>query len=345
MIKRFINKTSFFVLPVGILYAITAAFYSGAEGDLVRLGYIPNIYSSYRAEYLALQGEKFDRLTQRKNKKYKILNIGDSFSEREFGYNSILADNFSVLHVDRFISENQFQTLINFTNGDFFDEYDIEYVILQMVERNFSANIQNIKLNNKITIRELDSVMLNHKPKSELPANKLFSQTTVEFPLYYFPKFFLTKNYLSNELVYNVEVNLNSLFSTKSNKLLFYYLDPISAKNNNQKENIENLNIVLNTIALKLRQRNIKLIVVPAPDKYDFYYNFIVDKKTFGFEQPLFFELMKTQKKEYLYIDSKAILTLKIKTSPDIYFYDDTHWSPIAARLIAAKIKSEIIAN
>lgn len=103
------------------MYFISIILYSDTESpDLLRIGYIPNIYNGYRTKFQLSINEKFDKLSNTKKNKYKILTIGDSFSEQAgFGYKNILANDFSVLHVDRFISNNQIQTLINLANGDF----------------------------------------------------------------------------------------------------------------------------------------------------------------------------------------------------------------------------------
>lgn len=299
--KRFIYKTSFFLIPFILMYFISLVFYSTTESpDLLRLGYIPNIYKNYRAKFILTEKVKFDTLSNPKSKKYKILTIGDSFSEQAgFGYKNLLANNFRVLHVDRFISKNQIQTLINLANGNFFDNYNVEYVILQNIERHYIDNIKKISLNDKIMLNQIDSIILNHKIEKEDYSYNFFSKTTIKFPIN-FTKFFLKKNYLANDEVYNMELNTSSLFSNKSSKLLFYKIDFKSTEENNINKNINDLNAVLNTIALKLRQRNIKLIVLPSPDKYDLYYDYIAEKK--GFTKPMFFDLMKAQKKDYIYI-------------------------------------------
>ena len=341
--RKFIYKTSFFFAPFILLYFISIILYSDTESpDLLRIGYIPNIYNGYRTKFQLSINEKFDKLSNTKKNKYKILTIGDSFSEQAgFGYKNILANDFSVLHVDRFISNNQIQTLINLANGDFFDTYNVEYVILQNVERNIINNTKNIRINDKIMLCEIDSLIFNHKIKEVDYSYNFFSKATVKFPLYHIPKFFFQKNYLSNETVYNIELNTHSLFSNNSNKLLFYHKELKSTDKNNVKENIESLNILLNTIDQKLRQRNIKLIVLPTPDKYDLYYDYITEKK--DLTKPIFFNLLKAKTKDYIYIDAKEILASKIKYEQDIYFYDDTHWSPVASKIIADNIKSEIV--
>ena len=340
--KRFLFKTAVYLIPFTILYCISLKYYSAAkEPDLLRIGLIPNVYQNYRPKFLHTANRTFDNLSNSNLKKYKILTIGDSFSDQDvFGYQNILANDFSVVHVDKFISTNPIQTLINFANGDFFDNYNIEYVILQHVERHFIDSIARLRINDKIMLYEIDSIIVNKEKRQTDYANKFFSRTTIKFPLYDLPKYFLQKNYLGNKQVYNVELVTDSLFSNHSNKLFFYNLDLESTTKNNMKENVDSLNRVLNLIALKLRLRNIKLIVLPSPDKYDLYYDFISERKRFT--KPLFFELMKFQIKDYIYIDSKTILTSKLKTQKDIYFYDDTHWSPIASKIIVENIKDTI---
>ncbi|MDV7188606.1 hypothetical protein R3X25_15090 [Lutibacter sp. TH_r2] len=339
--RKFIIKITYFTLPFFLLYFITYLFYSSSQSpDLLRLGYIPNIYKNYRSIFPNNNNEKFEKLSDTKNKTFKILTIGDSFSEQGGeGYKNVLANNYSILHVDRFLSNNQFQTLINLINGDFFDNKQFEYVILQCVERYIMDNIENLNFNKKIMLLEIDSLSLKHKKnqKSKKSNYKFFSKATFKIP-YSMSKFYFQENYLSNQVVYNVELNSNTLFSNNSSKLLFYYYDLMSTKKSNLPTNAIKLNNILNQIQKKLKEKNVKLLFLPSPDKYDLYYNHIKDKK--HFRKPLFFNNMIDLKKDYYYINSKSILSSS--SYKDIYYYDDTHWSPIAAKIIAEEI-SEVI--
>lgn len=339
--RKLIFKTLIFIVPFLVLYIITFFLYSVKENpDLLRLGYIPNIYKDYRQVFNFNKPEKFELLSKSSKRKFKILTIGDSFSEQKgIGYNNMLADDFSVLHVDRFISDNQIQTLINLINGNFFVKYKIDYVILQNVERHIIDNTERIDCKGKIMVNEVDSLIHNHKPKQEIYKYELFSKTTLKFPLSS-AGFFYRKNYLSNGFVYNVETNNKSLFSNNSDKLLFLYQDLLRVRKNNLLENAQRLNDILNDISARLNQKNIKLIVLPSPDKYDMYYDCIVEKQ--NLIKPVFFENFKTLKKDYIYIDSKEILSKKLSTQKDIYFFDDSHWSPVGSKLIANAIKKEI---
>ena len=122
--------------------------------------------------------------------------------------------------------------------------------------------------------------------------------------------------------------------------MFFYSNDLKFTERNNDEENIAKLNSILNTLSKKLEQKNIKLIVLAAPDKFDIYYDHIVVKDQFL--KPLFFDLMKNTKKEYIYIDSKAVLSAELNKKQDLYYYGDSHWSPVATDIIAKEIKTRI---
>lgn len=54
---------------------------------------------------------------------------------------------------------------------------------------------------------------------------------------------------------------------------------------------------------------------------------------------------MDKMPKKYLYVNSKQILSDAIIKQKDVYFYDDTHWSPWASKLIANEIHNIIRRN
>jgi len=332
----------FFTLPFAILYLLTSLFYIESESpDLLRLGYIPNIYPNYYTNFNFPDKEKFEKLSQTKKTKFKILTIGDSFSEQgTYGYKNYLAEDFSVLHVDRFLGENQVQTLVSLLNGDFFEKISTEYVILQILERNVYNNVSNLNLNHVLTLKQIDSIIQHQSANYKPLKNKFFSRKTVEFPLYHLPRYFLEHNYLAKKNVFNVDLVRNDLFSTGNDKLLFYHYDFEIAKLNNIKENVVKANNLYNEIAKKLANKGVKLIVIHPADKYDFYYDYIQNKE--GFDKPLFFNHLAELPKSYIHVDGKELFSLQIEGLKDIYFYDDTHWSPVATKILASKLKTLI---
>jgi hypothetical protein len=341
--RKFIFKTCFFVIPFVFLYVITSLFYSSSESpDLIRLGCFPNVFKEYRSVFHDEFKRKiyFNEFSKRKNKKEKILTIGDSFSEQgNYGYKNYLAEKYGVLHIDRFISGNQIQTLYELLNGDFFEKQNIEYVVLENVERSFVSNAKKIDSSKIMMTSQLDNLVRNHKPSKGDNADPFFSKKTIQFP-FSMLRYYFSQNYLSNRYVYNVVLNRNNLFSNNESNLLFVYKDLSCLEENNDLVGVQKLNNVLNDLSNKLSDKKIKLIVLPAPDKYDLYYDYIADKTKFP--RPLFFNHLSALKKDYVYIDSKKILSAQLESKKDIYFYDDTHWSPVASKIITDEIKKTI---
>ena len=87
-----------------------------------------------------------------------------------------------------------------------------------------------------------------------------------------------------------------------------------------------------------MKEKDIKLIVLIAPDKYSFYYNDLLDNH---YPEPILFDVLDALPIDYLYFNSKKIL-LEKKTI-DLYFFDGTHWSPLASKIIADKLREKIL--
>lgn len=140
-----------------------------------------------------------------------------------------------------------------------------------------------------------------------------------------------------------MKTTTNNLFTHQPGNLLFFKTDVknLDDKNDPEKAVIGNNN--LNKIKALLVQKNIKLIVLVCPDKYDLYYPYIQDKKKFP--KPLFFSLFSGLEKDYIYINSFSILSNEIKKTKNVYYYDDTHWSPISSKIIGAEIEKVVNEN
>jgi hypothetical protein len=327
-------------------------YYSTAESpDLLRLGYIIDFYPNYYKTTFSKTLEQKINYTLVSEKpiqrKFNVMTIGDSFSEQfGYGYKNYLSKNEAskVLHLDRFLANNQIETLYQLAQGDFFEQYEVEYVMLQNIERNFITNIEDINLKKKLTIDELN-VLIAKKPQNETRSTgfKFPSNTVLKFP-FYTVQYCLKETYLFEGTVYKTALSKH-FFSVDNKELLFYYNDVVSAKKNNIEDNVRQLNTILNDLNALLKKKNVKLIVLPAPDKYDLYYEYIVDKSKLP--KPMFFEHLKKMPKDYIYVDSKSVLSAALANNrqKDIYFYNDTHWSPWASQLIASSIEKTILAQ
>ena len=329
--KKFIIKTSFFVAPFLIFYFINAVFYRKNEGDLARLGFIynnPAPSSEIIAQYKPLE-EKYIRL-----------------SEADLNQNILANKGISVAHVDRFLSEeNPIQVLIELINSDFFDRIKTKYVVLETVERfavertselsfTQSKSIDSIKTQ----IKEYEEKKLKSPNPNELQKIEFFSDATVKIPLFNFQYLFLDRPLRSD--VYRFKSENNLLFTNKPEDLLIYKEDIKFLPKKNDDKNVSQANKVFNKINQLLEKKGIKLIVMIAPDKYDLYYPYIKNKPK-G-KEPLFFEKLEKEKKEYLYIPSYSILSDMIKKEKDIYFYDDTHWTMKGAEAMSESIYNMI---
>ncbi|MCT2564061.1 alginate O-acetyltransferase AlgX-related protein [Chryseobacterium herbae] len=351
--KQLIYSVAKFVIPYFIIFFISVAFYPLHKGDLLRLAYIPDLYPNYRKNLdkeITAPEKKYVTLSENpQNKSFKVLTIGDSFSEfGPLGYNNYIAQEASTLHIDRHFSKNPFQTLSEFVDDGFFDEYKIEYVVLESVEREIVERVLPTAPIEKTTLTEINKELNQkktavHGAKEEQkgPSHTFFSNQSLSF-LLNAGAFLSGKKHIKN--VYSYPMTNDQLFSNGSNRLLFYDDDYNALTANNNEGSIQLLNHALNTLSDKLSKKNIKLIVLIAPDKYDLYYNFIKDKN--DLINPVFFSLMQKQEKKYIYIESKKILTEKINSGiKDIYYYDDTHWTPKANKIMADEILLRIKNN
>lgn len=338
--KKFIIKTSFFFLPFISLFILNTFLYNPEEGDLVRLGFLysnPTPKSIITNKYdLTKHYTLLSEIDLKDTIKFDVITIGDSFSEQDsLGYNSFMGNKgLKVLHIDNFISgSNPIQTLVRLLNSNLFNYISADYIVLQSVERYFNTRNNEIDFDLTININWLSNQINRHIrsiPKYDL---QFFSDATLKIPItniqYIFqpkPKFSKTYKYPSIS---------NDLFSNEPNELLFYQGD-MNMKIKNDSLNILQSIEVIEAINFKAANSSMKLIMLVSPDKYDLYFNHIKNNKSLT--KPLFFYFYEQTEKNYINVDSYKILNKKLESERDIYFYDDTHWSPKGAEIIADEI-------
>lgn len=360
--KKFVVKFVLFSIPIAFLFLFTTIFYATDKGDLIRVGYLiekKNYRDIFEKELnQPILFSKVSEINTNKPQKITVLTIGDSFSEQfGYGYKNYLAkNNISVLHLDRFLSGNPIQTVHGILNGDFLNTIKVDYIILQSVERDIVARAQKCKTDTLISLNSINQGVKEYKAKlklatinnelEQLELKSYFRNSIKKIKLDDFSANRLIKfplqniNYYFDDNAYNSETykvkTKRELFSVSENELLFLSSDLNGVKENNNQKSVSKLNEVLNSVFEKCEQKGIKLIVLPSPDKYDFYYDEIAEKQKYP--RPLFFEHFEKMTKSYLYINSKKVLQEKLKDKKDIYFYDDTHWSPFASKVLATEL-------
>lgn len=344
--KKFIKKIVFFSIPFLVIIILSNIFYSKEEGDLIRIG---NIYRDpfYRKSfeyYNNQQVEPYNNLFSEDtnlDKEYDILIIGDSFAKQSQGIISALNDkelkcllwgNSILKDVD---FSNPIQNLISLLNGDVLSRFKIDYIILESVERAFVSRVDSLDNTSALFISDLERYKerTSQKKISDGNLNMKFVKMI--------PNNFFRENGSCKDKVYSFNLK-SSLFSGYRNRTLLSYDEDIdNIEINNREESVRELNEVLCQLSISCQARGVKLIVLPAPDKYDVYFDYIINKDSFPV--PKFFSILGDLPKNYIYIDSKSILEKELsKGTKDLYYFDDTHWSPIAASMISNAIGDSI---
>ncbi len=345
-------------------------------GDLARVGYlwtVPGYRDIFKKEFSQKKHyvELADYLKVKKTKqKFNFLIIGDSFTEQgTYGYGNYLAqkDSISVIHFskelkDRVENPNPIQMLMAIANGDILDSLEVDNIVLQSVERSIIMRTKNFDYERKLIFDSLllrvgitkqketkvvSAVQSNKKEdktkksrddikkeEHEQAKYKLFSDKLLKVPLANLLYLFTDKPFVS--AAYRVKVT-DSFFTGKKNEVLFNIEDfGNCVKYNNNYQSVLLLDSILNTLSKKLQAKGVKLIVLPSPDKYDLFYEYIKNKKKYP--KPLFFDYFNPMPKDYLYVNAKKILGDAMKVKKDVYFYDDTHWSPWGSQIIANEL-------
>lgn len=339
--KKFIIKTSFFILPFMALHTLNINLYDQKEGDLVRLGYLysnPTPKSSISNQYaLAKRYTLLSEVDVQQKYHFDVITIGDSFSEQNnLGFKNFVSHkDIEVLHIDRFISgSNPIQSLISLLNSDFFNHVNADYIVLQSVERHFNNRTKEIDFDLKIGMDEIAHKINGYTKKVSRHGGKFFSDAILKIPLTNIQYSFQEKPKYAK--TYKFSSTRNDLFTNSPNDLLFYHDDINHLGIKNDSLNIVNSIEVIEWINEKAKQQDIKLIMLVSPDKYDLYFNYIKNNESLN--KPLFFHFYDLAQKNYINVDSYKILNEKLESERDIYFYDDTHWSPKGAKMIADEI-------
>lgn len=322
----------FFVFNFALWHFVTKRIFT--QNDLNRMGYtestkplIPN------AEYKAKRTEFTDYIISGIKTSFDIVTIGDSFSNG--GGNTYFQDyleekyNLKVLNVN--IINTCLSDLYTLVYSGFLDEIRPEAVIIESVGRyvygRLTEKVESQILYERQRVKNIITGRIKTSEKADEIAANIFTPVMIKFNMNFlfnriYNKFNPEK--LSRE-AYRAELTRNLFSNPGYENVLIYFYEDLNYIN--IKINAEKINKNLNDAAKILREKNIKLIFMPCSDKYDLYYPYIKDKRGRP-ENELFSQLRKVPDKEYIFIDTKAILQKALERGEkDIYWYGDTHWS------------------
>lgn len=316
-------------------------------GDLGRMSYKFDLIN-YRNNVNTFD-KKHINFKDYKGEKVDVITIGDSFSNGAGGgknryYQDYLTNKFDykVLNLPN-ISENDnyIDSIMILLNSDFFDKANPKYIILECVQRNIHLNIGLDKINNNYTyssnifdkINETKDIFNSH---NNYKNNMNFINNLNYNLLKYNLKFYL-KGYGRYKNYYIEKLNGN-FFSSKTKNELIFFRDDIDFLKYQTEDNILKLNDRINEVAYLLKKKGISLYFMPVVDKYNLYRNKLVSKDKYP--KSIFFEYLRTLKKDYTLIDTKKILLdeLNSEHTIDLYHSDDTHWNEKARKIIVDKL-------
>jgi hypothetical protein len=82
-----------------------------------------------------------------------------------------------------------------------------------------------------------------------------------------------------------------------------------------------------------------KLVFLVCPDKFDMYQNYLVTDSKYFNQKERTLDYVSSNIKIKEFVDAKQLLLPYIdKGVKDIYYYNDTHWSPKASEIVAESL-------
>lgn len=333
------GKAFVFTIPVWLLLLIHTQ-YMPAQGDVARLGKIsiePGYRVQFETDFRSVKAySELDEIDWSAKPEADVLVIGDSFAQHGgWGFQSYLAEaaeSLTVLNLPlyKYGTDNPVKMLNRLLLGDVFSTLRVKYVVLECVERFFvklSLDTNNLSAFNAADFKSKYAALPKYYHNTTDGLQVL--QSAFQYSLFNFLYRFNSKAFFAQ--TYRLPLN-KKLFSTAENELLCFFLDVENIAYNSS-EPIGRCNQILNKLSSELRERNISLIVLPAPDKYDLYGKFI---KANSLPANPFFKNMNKLQKNYTFIDTKQFLQPLLERGElDVYFADDTHWTPRTAKRIA----------
>ena len=302
-------------------------------GDLARMSYQVNMIQTKHLSYTLPKSFIYDKTYH--NQAIDMITIGDSFSHgggaaQNPYYQDFLATIYdkNILNINPIDYDKYIETAVGLYNSGYLKKHKIKYVLLQSVERfcaiRFQKNViyKDYSLGDPTISKKVFSVY-----HQDIPII-----TTANYKIPYYSLAYLIKENAKKDIH---KVKLSKKLFSHSEYMLYLHGD-IQNIPQFTKKSVQEINNSINKLAKLLAKDNITLIFMPTSDKYDLYYDYLINNKH---PKNPFFDLIRPLKKDYVFIDTKAILTPYLKKGvQDIYFQDDTHWSSKASKAVTENI-------
>lgn len=341
----------FVLLNFFVWISATRPLLSGndAVGDMARMGYLPQIVNLNKTD--GAPGGKHIRLWDYQGQDIMFLTMGDSFSQGGgHGYYQdwiagIVGGN--VLNLNEIfwypVLPDRLDPVVQLLNDGYFERFKPRYLIIQSVERlgeTFARSTDWTAHDKAAAYKQYLAERENKTRLSTSTGKGFFNSAACKYLLNKMTYALTGHDYDKN--IYLGEMT-SDLFSGSAPNMLVYYYQDLDWARKNTKKLTTRINDNLNRMAELLRKKGIELIYLPAVDKYDLYFDYLVDKDHAPHPPKLFFETLRSLPKNYYFVDTKEILSQELaRGEKDVFWQDDTHWSWKASRAVAENIKQLI---
>ena len=304
------------------------------QDELNRMGSFSSTRSfTPKHEYSKRHVELKEYLASGRKESFDVVTLGDSFSNGSGAgyYQDYISEKYGLKLVNARFRNHCLEDLYILTESGMLDELNPSAVILESVGRHVQDRLGASEISpSKFSMtREYAERFLHDRvrEKSEQLASGFFAPVMTEAVKKFLVNivYRMTDSERLGEEAYIAGLS-RELFTNPvyENTLLYYYYD---LNYLNESPNAEMINRNLNAAAKILADKNIKLIFMPCVDKYDLYYPYITNKRGRP-ENTLFDELSNMPGKNYVLIDTKAILRKELERGgKDVYWFGNTHWS------------------
>jgi len=314
-------------------------------GDLARLSYSNDMVDDSHKDYsIDLPKHHIRSSFYNYRDQVDLITVGDSFSNgrakaKNRYYQDYIAtySNINVLNIETTYNGRNapLETVVYMLNSGLLDEIKPKFILIQSVERftiqRFGKASLNIELN--ATKQQLKEFFREHPYSLYIPENNIINTGNYRALLYKILYQYQNDAYFSRIIKEDLTKKMFSVANSK--KILINKDSILNIKKANQKS-IKILNENLNILAQLLEKKGIKLYFMPAVDKFNLYRKYISND---NLPESSFFEMLREQKKDYIFIDTKKILSKKIDNGDiDVYYADDSHWSHKASNEIFSKV-------
>lgn len=317
----------------------------GKVGDLARLSYSSDLVDNSHKDYtIDLPKRHIKSSLYDYNESIDLITIGDSFSNgrakaKNRYYQDYIAtySDIKVLNIETTYNKRNtpLETVVYMLNSGLLDEIKPKSILIESVERFTIQRLGKAPLNLELnaTKQQLKTFFKEHPYSLHIPENNMINTGNYKALLYKVLYRYRNDAYFSRIIKENLT---KKMFSVGDGKKILIIKESISNIKKTNQDSIGILNNNLNILAQLLDKKGIKLYYMPAADKFNVYRKYIANEKL---PKSSFFELLREQKKDYIFIDTKKILSKKIDSSAiDIYYVDDSHWTYKASNEIFSQV-------